>query len=552
MPRDANLVIHRLVNGQTRRVRFNARHRESTSDHLSPTLDHAASSPVVFSTGLPSLSKADIPLPADPVVLVSLPVFNTPVDLFERALSSILSQSGVAVAVLVSFDGGDDELLRNSDLLRDPRVVTHSYSANHGPYFCHHVALLSSPAPFFAIQDSDDFSAPNRFALLEAALRSLRADAAFPSVVEHFGDRCAETAMNAPSSEEVSTRTTIRHVADHFGLYRSDFLRQLGYYFGTRMGADTLLVNMTIRYGRCIAVPQAKYHRCHREDSLTRASATGYQSAARVQAISDLQQTWNAVRSVEDARTVCQTLEHTRNAAASAIQCAVSCLKDRVLWAVEEAQQNASAISAGEAPVSPELEQLDLVLSHAEFSDWSISRKCACALFDHLMVERPVSVVDFGSGVTSLVFGAYAKVLREQSGTTVRVLSLDHDAIHLARTKTAIETAGLSRYVALVHAPLADATRYQIRHATYQFDFAMLAPFDFVFVDGPPGSVGRHGTLPSVVEHLAETWTCWLHDGFRADERSIVAQWSKLLPRKFRFQITGEYDARGVTVLEGV
>ena len=524
--------------------------RGKTTGRLNNAQDRAAAAAYLFSGGVKGLSKAENSLSAKPVVVVSLPVYKTPYHLFERALSSILEQHEVVVIVLVSFDGVSDHDYRTSPLLKDPRVVSWSSTSNQGPYFHHHVALLCSPTSLFAVQDSDDVSASDRLALLEREIRSKRADAAFASVVEHQGRRVFEPKLNTTSSDKIAATGGLVHRLDHFGLYRTDFLSTLGYYFGTHMGADTLLVNLAVRFGRCVAVPRAKYHRHLRAGSLTTAKSTGRNSAARAKAGTELRETWNAVRSLEEAESVASVLNRTRIAQAQEIQRAVSSLKPRMEIAAAKASTKRSARAQ---PASlPGRSRLDLALGQAPYSDWSITQQCARALFNWIFTKRPGSVVDFGSGVSTIVLGAYARLCHEQSKSIVRVLTLEHDLRHLNTTRAALAAAGLSEFVTLVHAPLAETLRHGISHVTYQFDFGMQAPYDFVFIDGPPQAVGRLGTLPSVIDHCADSWTCWLHDGFRDDERRIVAQWSKLLPRKFGFTVTGDHDSRGVTILESL
>ena len=49
------------------------------------------------------------------------------------------------------------------DHLSDPRIVTYDLPENRGRFFIDAVILAATPDPFWALQDPDDFSEPDRF-----------------------------------------------------------------------------------------------------------------------------------------------------------------------------------------------------------------------------------------------------------------------------------------------------------------------------------------------------------------------------------------------------
>jgi len=502
--------------------------REEAPRDLTPRLISARS----FVSGAKSLK-------AQPLIVVSLPVWNTPKDLFERALRSILNQSYPHVVVLVSSDGESTPSFEGSSLLKDPRVVTHRTENNYGPYFHHHVAWASCPqADLFALQDSDDVSSPTRFARQLDGLRRFRADAAFCAVVEHRTN--GRRAVAEPFPKPLTS--ALRHPLDHFWLVRRDFIQALGgYYLGTRVGADSLLTSLALKFGRCVATPTSEYHRYSRVDSLTQSKATGHASKMRAAAREKLQGLWGRTRPLKTASQVRAHLDASRSPMESLyIERAV----ERLAPKMEAAAVAALAMKPQSTPASASADsELQAALSHAKFSTWSITKGCAEALYADVARHRSRSIVDFGSGVSTLVFALHAK------RTGAKVVSLEADEKWLRVTDKALRAAGLREHVTLLHAPLKDATRHRISRRTYQFEFAVGAPYDFVFIDGPPESVGRHGTLPSVALHMAPEWHGWLHDGARPGERECVALWTKYLPLKFSSRLSFAEDDRGVLKL---
>lgn len=479
-------------------------------------------------------------LPDNPLVVVSIPVWKTPRNLFERALKSILNQHHSNLVVLVSSDGEDTASFADSSLIDDPRVVTNRTERNWGPYFHHHVAWKSGAAPLFALQDSDDVSAPDRFTTQLSGLRAHRGDAAFPTVIEHRNGR---RGLIKPKSSGVGA--DLRHPLDHFWLVRSDLIEAFGgYYVGTRMGADSLLTSLAVRFARCVATPSATYHRYARPNSLTQHQATGHQSSQRKQAKVKLQAMWTSARKVTTPDQLQRIISAGRSKEVeAAIELSVARVSPKLAEAAEAAARKVATPSvpaASRAVKAPLDQDLERVLDKAKFTDWSITRACAVKLYQEVQRLGSKSIVDFGSGVSTLVFALHAK------RTGAKVVSLEADKKWLDITASTLRELGLEEQVRLIHAPLKEATRHKISRATYHFDFQVGAPYDFAFIDGPPERIGRHGTLPSIAAHMDDKWAVWLHDGARPGERKCVALWSKYLPLTFSASLSFAEDNRGV------
>ena len=48
---------------------------------------------------------------------------------------------------------------------------------------------------------------------------------------------------------------------------------------------------------------------------------------------------------------------------------------------------------------------------------------------------------------------------------------------------------------------------------------------EFALIDGPPGYIGRHSTLPNLLPSLAPGAVVWLDDVHRPEERAIIDGW---------------------------
>jgi len=215
---------------------------------------------------------------------VSIPFYRCG-PLLRRSVESILAQSHERLTVLVLNDGDPNAPWHVLDGLADDRLIRFDLEKNRGPYFAHDVALEAGSEPYFLVQDADDWSAPDRIAML---LDRMRTD----------GSRWATS--GCALHEAVSSRSTVLHSfrfcgevdsvsggpywhrVGHNALFERDALRELGgYYGGVRIGYDTLIVNLCLMLYPHSHVPTPLYHVVKWDHSLTRDPRTGHGSPAR-------------------------------------------------------------------------------------------------------------------------------------------------------------------------------------------------------------------------------------------------------------------------------
>src|SRR5580704_14955907 len=111
-------------------------------------------------------------------VTVSIPFFRTRRYVC-RAVESLLAQTHRELCVVVVNDGDADPPWAELAHIHDPRLVRFSWTHNRGCYFVHEVVLRASRTPYFLVQDSDDWSLPERVSTLLSRLRIDRSDLAF-------------------------------------------------------------------------------------------------------------------------------------------------------------------------------------------------------------------------------------------------------------------------------------------------------------------------------------------------------------------------------------
>lgn len=177
-------------------------------------------------------------------------------------------------------------------------------------------------------------------------------------------------------------------------------------------------------------------------------------------------------------------------------------------------------------------------------SEWAISHDLARVLSALVRVSKPHSVLEFGAGRSSLVIADALEGLGRR-----RLTSVEHQAAY-----------AMDAWATLADRPDLDARLLEARLSVRMSRHGVLhtyvgvseglrarAPYDFVFIDGPPGRFGRDATLFSVASLLSPRAVILLDDAARPAEKTAVRRWQRALPltRVFESDAVG----RGVLVL---
>jgi predicted O-methyltransferase YrrM len=162
--------------------------------------------------------------------------------------------------------------------------------------------------------------------------------------------------------------------------------------------------------------------------------------------------------------------------------------------------------------------------THPSTQGWSASPMVLRQLAEQVAEVEPDLVVELGGGGSSVLLG---RLLRRQGHG--RVVSLEHDPAYAEVTRAHLRRHGVEDLVDVRVAPLVDVA---VGEETYQwYDPAAVADLqgiDLVFVDGPPGSTGRHARFPAVPvlrERLSPAARVLLDDGGRRQERKVADRW---------------------------
>jgi predicted O-methyltransferase YrrM len=171
------------------------------------------------------------------------------------------------------------------------------------------------------------------------------------------------------------------------------------------------------------------------------------------------------------------------------------------------------------------------VLACPEFHDsYAFSAQGLAYLLANVERARPRSILELGSGRTTVLWALYAEACQLAGQTPPRITSVDQDPAWCDAVGAALARLGVRDRVDLNHVPMLLDNADPSRHG-YAFADGWLAgkaaavPFDVVLIDGPSHRQGRAGTLPAVLPYTRPGALIYLDDARRPAEAATCRQW---------------------------
>lgn len=139
-----------------------------------------------------------------------------------------------------------------------------------------------------------------------------------------------------------------------------------------------------------------------------------------------------------------------------------------------------------------------------ELGGWAASPDLALLLVETIRDEKPLVVVELGSGATTTII----RLALKRFSPDARFISIEQEAEH---TSDGIR-----------HVP--------IRDGWYDTDLLQdLSDIDLLFVDGPRGSE-RYPALPFFADRLSPKGVVLVDDANRKDDRAYIDRWQNEFP----------------------
>lgn len=192
--------------------------------------------------------------------------------------------------------------------------------------------------------------------------------------------------------------------------------------------------------------------------------------------------------------------------------------------------------------------------SFLSFHGWPISPDMGLFILEKMQEKHYDLIVEFGSGTSTVLLAKSVESFLHQIGDLDQtkkgpplpeIFSFEHDAVYFTKTKKALQSAGLDRFVRLMHSPLVD---WESDGATYKFYDCQTELINLankhkganlrilVLIDGPPSSTcsnARYPAVPYVFSILqGNNIDIMLDDAARPEEKKVIDLWRSYWQRQ--------------------
>lgn len=161
---------------------------------------------------------------------------------------------------------------------------------------------------------------------------------------------------------------------------------------------------------------------------------------------------------------------------------------------------------------------------------WAASEDLLLWLAGYVLEHRPRTVVDLGSGQSSVWMAAAMRT----AGYDGRVIGVDHDEAFAEGTRELARRQGVQDWLTVIHAPLREQEIAGRTVRWYDLDaLAGIDGVDLMSIDGPPGQGTSHArwpALPALHDRLSADAVVVLDDMIRRDEQEILDDWVGRFP----------------------
>ncbi|WP_303925018.1 class I SAM-dependent methyltransferase, partial [Draconibacterium sediminis] len=200
-------------------------------------------------------------------------------------------------------------------------------------------------------------------------------------------------------------------------------------------------------------------------------------------------------------------------------------LKSLLKYILKEYQIAQNNQSKQQVYISKINDQLQTKIALPFHKPWAVLPDFIYNLLELIKENKPATIVECGSGLSTLVGGYLAK-----NKIIKQFISVEHDKQFHEATLADLKEYGLEKYVTLVHTPLKSIYIDGEEWLWYDTDIieTKINEIDILLVDGPPGQLqknSRYPAIPLLKKYFNNNTRIILDDSHRSDEQEIINKW---------------------------
>lgn len=178
------------------------------------------------------------------------------------------------------------------------------------------------------------------------------------------------------------------------------------------------------------------------------------------------------------------------------------------------------------------LQPLMIGYNYLPFTVPTLRPFCLAHILNDIVVNERKSIVEFGSGVSTIMIGRLIK----KNNLKTRLLTVEHDREWANVLAGIVRGEGTHDVIDITHAPLKESNLSVESNLWYDVnvlnDQTANKQFDMVIIDGPPAwqtgnEMARYPAVPYILNKLSRRFCIYLDDADRPGETSIRQIWEK-------------------------
>lgn len=163
------------------------------------------------------------------------------------------------------------------------------------------------------------------------------------------------------------------------------------------------------------------------------------------------------------------------------------------------------------------------------FGAFTICEDFGDILIQEVLNSRPKTILEVGSGVSTVLLGYCLEILGEG-----HIYSIEHLPEYAQRTRSLTKNHRVDHYTTVIDASLIMREIQQEQWLWYDTSGLAEMQYDLVVVDGPPrrtGPLARYPILPLFDDSMSSNSVLLLDDALRKDEEAILLRWQEEFPQ---------------------
>jgi predicted O-methyltransferase YrrM len=230
----------------------------------------------------------------------------------------------------------------------------------------------------------------------------------------------------------------------------------------------------------------------------------------------------------------------------------------KAFWAAKIAQSSQQTLTHVGLQTTQQLESLERLYLRLDLPrgslpptrGWAASPDFLNILYEHLISHRPQSIVECGSGLTTIITGRALQQLGNG-----RLLSLEHDQHFAEQTRGVLRQLSLQNFVDI---RIVSLKLQKVNSAEYLwYDVSSIDlpdTINLITVDGPPeplvGGGGRYPVGPILFDRLADGGAALFDDAHRPGEKTLINRLLDQFPFLEREDLPAEKGCTRLTKIQ--